>query len=108
VSGQAVASHNTRWYHEEAEIRRIVIRGQPRQKVLQNNQSKMDWRCGPSGKVPTLQGVQTLVASKKKKRKKERKKSKGKKSCPQPPSRESLLLFSTFKISMNCLMSQSK
>jgi hypothetical protein len=77
-----VASHNTRWYHEEAEIRRIVIRGQPRQKVLQNNQSKMDWRCGPSGKVPTLQGVQTLVASKKE-RKKERK-AKGKKAVPNP------------------------
>jgi hypothetical protein len=90
VSGQAVASHNTRWYHEEAEIRRIVIRGQPRQKVLQNNQSKMDWRCGPSGKVPTLQGVQTLVASKKKKKKE---KQREKKLSPTPITGESVVIF---------------
>jgi hypothetical protein len=46
----------------ESEIGRIMIQGQLRQIVhetppanLQNNQSKMDWRCGSSGRMPTLQ-----------------------------------------------------
>jgi hypothetical protein len=41
------------------EIRKIVVRGQPGQIVckthLQNNQSKMDWRCDSSGGAPALQ-----------------------------------------------------
>jgi hypothetical protein len=40
-------------------MRMIVVWGQPRQIVwetyLQNNQSKMDCRCGSSGRVPALQ-----------------------------------------------------
>jgi hypothetical protein len=48
----------------EAEIRRIMVPGQPRQIVLKNshlinNQSKLDWRCGSSGRMPALQ-VQKL------------------------------------------------
>jgi hypothetical protein len=56
----------------EAEIRKIVVSGQPRQIVretpilkkkkrererlhLQNYQSKMAWRCGTSSKAPALQ-----------------------------------------------------
>jgi hypothetical protein len=47
----------------EAEIWRIKIWGQPRQIVweifptlhFQNNLNKMDWRCGSSGRAPTLQ-----------------------------------------------------
>jgi hypothetical protein len=42
----------------EAEMGRIVVRGQPGQTVLQiqlqNKQSKMDWRCGSSGRAPAL------------------------------------------------------
>jgi hypothetical protein len=44
----------------EDEIRRIVVQGQLGQIVhetpphLQNNQSKMDWRCGSSSRVPAL------------------------------------------------------
>jgi hypothetical protein len=43
----------------EAKIRRISIWGQPREIVwetpLQNNKSKMDWRCGSSGRALALQ-----------------------------------------------------
>jgi hypothetical protein len=44
----------------EAEIRRSKVWGQPGQKVheipcLQNNQSKIDWRCDSSGRAPALQ-----------------------------------------------------
>jgi hypothetical protein len=51
------ASHLGTW---EAEIGRIQAQGQPRQIVpetphLQNNHSKMDWRCGSRGRVPALQ-----------------------------------------------------
>jgi hypothetical protein len=44
----------------EAEIERIVVWGHPGQIVLEtpspnNNQSKVEWRCGSSGMVPPLQ-----------------------------------------------------
>jgi hypothetical protein len=44
----------------EAEIRRIMVQGQPGQIFLetphlQNNQSRMDWRCGSSSRTPALQ-----------------------------------------------------
>jgi hypothetical protein len=43
----------------DTEIRRIKVGGQSGQIVLdphlQNNQSKMDWRCGSSGRTPALQ-----------------------------------------------------
>jgi hypothetical protein len=45
----------------EAEIKRMAVWGQPMQKVhetpphLQNNKSKMDWRCGPSFRATALQ-----------------------------------------------------
>jgi hypothetical protein len=62
----------------EAEIRNIMVRGQPRQIVcenqLKNNQSKMDWRCDSRGRVLALQagnrGFQSLSYQKKKKKKK--------------------------------------
>jgi hypothetical protein len=44
----------------EAEIKRITVRGQLRQKVgktlFPNNQSKMDGGCGLSSRAPVLQG----------------------------------------------------
>jgi hypothetical protein len=56
------------------EVRRIVVQGQSGQIVLemplphlQNNRSKIHWRCGSSGRVPGLQAlsrVQTLVPPK--------------------------------------------
>jgi hypothetical protein len=56
----------------EAEIRSIMVQGQPGQIVhkpsSQNNQSKMDWRCGSSSRVPALQ-VQTPVPPKTKTKK---------------------------------------
>jgi hypothetical protein len=41
----------------EAEVRRISVQGQPRQilhetPISKNNQSKMDWKCGSSGREP--------------------------------------------------------
>jgi hypothetical protein len=43
----------------ETELWRILVRGQPRQKFarphLQNNKSKMDWRCGLSNQPIALQ-----------------------------------------------------
>jgi hypothetical protein len=44
----------------EAEIRRILVQGQPGQlgfvrPYLQNNYSKIGWRCGSSYRVPALQ-----------------------------------------------------
>jgi hypothetical protein len=41
----------------QAETWRIMARGQPRQidPHRQNNQSKMNWRCGSSSRMPTLQ-----------------------------------------------------
>jgi hypothetical protein len=42
----------------EAESRRITVRGQRRfmrPPHLQNDQSKVDWRCGSSGRTPALQ-----------------------------------------------------
>jgi hypothetical protein len=42
-----------------AEIAKTAVQGQPGQIVhkphLQNNQSKMDWRCGSRTKTPALQ-----------------------------------------------------
>jgi hypothetical protein len=43
---------------------RSQVQGQPTQIVcetpphLQNNQSKMDWRCGSSNRAPALRGLQ--------------------------------------------------
>jgi hypothetical protein len=59
----------------EAEIGRIAVSGQSRQIVhetlhLQNSQSKMDWRCGSSGRVPALQCLQFKLQSHQKKKKK--------------------------------------
>jgi hypothetical protein len=41
----------------EAEIGRVKFQGQPEQIVppYKNNHSKMNWRCGSSGRVPALQ-----------------------------------------------------
>jgi hypothetical protein len=43
----------------EAEIGRIEVQGETRQTVcktnLQNNQSKVEWRCGPRDRAPALQ-----------------------------------------------------
>jgi hypothetical protein len=43
----------------ETEIGRMGVQGQPKQIVyvthLQNNHSKMDWKCGSSSKAPALQ-----------------------------------------------------
>jgi hypothetical protein len=40
----------------EAEIGKTMVQGQPRKIIwetphLQNNQSKMDWRCGSNGRA---------------------------------------------------------
>jgi hypothetical protein len=63
----------------KAEIGRMVVQSQTRQTVCKtsspkNNQSRMDWGCGSSGRVPALLKCQSY--HKKKKRKKERKKLK--------------------------------
>jgi hypothetical protein len=44
----------------ETEMYRTLVQGQPRQIVLKapiskNNQSKVNWRCGLSHRVPVLQ-----------------------------------------------------
>jgi hypothetical protein len=39
---------------QEAEIRRVVVQCQP-EPHLQNNQSKIDWRCDSSSRAPALQ-----------------------------------------------------
>jgi hypothetical protein len=45
----------------EAQIGRIVVKVQARtgkqlrDSISKNNQSKMDWRCGSSGRAPALQ-----------------------------------------------------
>jgi hypothetical protein len=58
-------------YSGEAEIRGIVVQGQPRQIVeethLQNNQSKMDWRHVSSGRAPALQSPELKPSPTKKK-----------------------------------------
>jgi hypothetical protein len=66
----------------EAETRRIMVQGQSGHIVHKtpspNNQSKMDWRCGLSGRVPALQvpsQVQTPVSPKAQKKKKKKKKA---------------------------------
>jgi hypothetical protein len=47
---------------------------------LQNNQSKRDWRCGSSSRVPALQvGSSNPSPTKKKKKKQEREKGGGRK-----------------------------
>jgi hypothetical protein len=63
----------------EAEMGRITVRSQPRQTVhenfpppFQNNQSKMDWRCGPRSRAP--EALSSNPSPIKKKKKKERKK----------------------------------
>jgi hypothetical protein len=60
----------------KAEIGRMVVQSQTRQTVCKtsspkNNQSRMDWGCGSSGRVPALLKCQSYH---KKKKKKERKK----------------------------------
>jgi hypothetical protein len=57
--GQAPVAHTCNPSYLEAEMGRIKVQGQPRQRVwethLQNNQSKMDRRCGSKGREPALQ-----------------------------------------------------
>jgi hypothetical protein len=55
---QVLVAHTCNPSSVGAEIGRIVVQGQLGQSLwdphLQNNQSKMDWRCSSSSRVPAL------------------------------------------------------
>jgi hypothetical protein len=56
MGGQVLVTHTCNPGTWEAQIGRIVTEGQQCERPhLQNNQNKMDWRCGSSKRVADLQ-----------------------------------------------------